>query len=291
MVQDLSYIKIAQNIPGFESFGTTPSELRNAMQKFTNDVRLEREASFEKLIGLVSRGIPVITLVRVGSIKDIRTGFTTWPALHWYVVSGYNAQKEEVYITDTNNNHRWISYDEFRSRWSWSVEKGAARTTLNSNGVKTRAMVWVDRTPFDKTAREESERRASLYVAALNGSGLTVCNNKSKQLSFAVAHFDVDYRRANPGKSRDIVKGWYKVDPGKCRQLIPSSYFASLGLDTDLYIHISGITLSDWATTRLCVDPVNAFSWDTNTQCSSSTRVTFSIVNRQKRPGLTINVQ
>ena len=63
------YIKIAQNIPGFESFGTTPSELRNAMQNFTSDVRLEREASFEKLIGLVSRGIPVITLVRVGSFK------------------------------------------------------------------------------------------------------------------------------------------------------------------------------------------------------------------------------
>ncbi|NJK52516.1 MAG: hypothetical protein HC936_06240 [Leptolyngbyaceae cyanobacterium SU_3_3] len=74
------HIKYAQNVPGFESFGTTPSELRNAMQKYANDVRLEREASFDDLIGLVSRGIPVITLVRVGSIKNFKTGYITWPA-------------------------------------------------------------------------------------------------------------------------------------------------------------------------------------------------------------------
>jgi len=145
-----SHIKYAQNIPGFESFGATPSELRNAMQKYANDVRLKREASFDNLIGLVSRGIPVITLVRLGSFKPAGFLSGTWPQLHWYVVSGYNTQKGEVYITDTNNNHRWISYDEFRSQWSWGVGRGAARSILNSNGVKTRAMVWIDRLPPEK---------------------------------------------------------------------------------------------------------------------------------------------
>ncbi len=76
------HIKIAQNIPDFESFGTTPSELRNAMQIYANDVILERESSFEKLIDLVSRGIPVITLVRVDSFKPAGIFSGTWPKLH-----------------------------------------------------------------------------------------------------------------------------------------------------------------------------------------------------------------
>ena len=141
------HIKYAQNIPGFESFGTTPSELRNAMQKYANDVRLEREASFDDLIGLVSRGIPVITLVRVGSFKPAGFLSGTWPQLHWYVVSGYDAQKGKVYVTDTNNNNRWIPYGEFRSQWEWGVGRGAASSTYNANGIKTRTMVWVDRPP------------------------------------------------------------------------------------------------------------------------------------------------
>ncbi len=141
------HIKMAQNIPGFESFGTTPSELRNAMRIYANDVILERESSFEKIIDLVSRGIPVITLVRVGEFKPAGIFSGTWPRLHWYVVSGYNAQSQQVYITDTDNNNGWISYDEFRSEWSWGIGRGLASSTLNSNGIKTRTMLWVDRTP------------------------------------------------------------------------------------------------------------------------------------------------
>ncbi|NJK52515.1 MAG: RICIN domain-containing protein [Leptolyngbyaceae cyanobacterium SU_3_3] len=52
-----------------------------------------------------------------------------------------------MYITDTNNNHRWIPYGEFRSQWEWGVGRGPASSTYNSNGIKTRTMVWVDRVP------------------------------------------------------------------------------------------------------------------------------------------------
>lgn len=154
------YIKIAQNIPGFESFGTTPSELRNAMQNFTSDVRLEREASFEKLIGLVSRGIPVITLVRLDSFKPAGFLSGTWPQLHWYVVSGYDVQSKRVYITDTiSRNSEWKPYDEFKNEWAWGIGRGAASSTLSSNGIKTRTMVWIDRTP---TPTVEAELRSEL---------------------------------------------------------------------------------------------------------------------------------
>jgi hypothetical protein len=131
--------------------GTAPHELRNAMSRWAGEeVKLERESSFERLLSLVSQGKPVITLVRVGSFKaesfgGIGTG--TWPLMHWFVVRGFDQNKREIYIHDTNESEYSLSYDDFMSKWSWGIGRGAASSTLDANGVKTRTMVWIDRTP------------------------------------------------------------------------------------------------------------------------------------------------
>ena len=145
-------------------------------------------------------------------------------------------------------------------------------------------------TPFDQQAYDEGVRKSSLRLAAVSGTGFTICNKTTKALKFAVGHFDAD----NPRNPRDIIRGWFNVDPDRCRRPISSSFFSNLPLDTDIYIHFAGdysLPSNASAVTRLCVDRSRDFAWNADTKCSSSDRVTFSIISRRERPGLTINVQ
>lgn len=150
-------VKRLGTFPGSNRLGTAPHELRNAMSRWAGEkVKLEREANFERLLSLVSQGKPVITLVRIGTIQGNRIGGIgiggTWPAMHWFVVNGFDQNERRISITDTTidpevgSNRYTLTYDDFMSQWSWGIGRGAASSTLDANGVKTRTMVWVDRT-------------------------------------------------------------------------------------------------------------------------------------------------
>ncbi|MFM5891016.1 MAG: C39 family peptidase, partial [Dolichospermum sp.] len=102
--------------------GTTPHALRDVMKRWEGDkVKLERKAEFNKLLGLLRQGKPVIVLLRVE--PSINVVGTTWPAMHWVVVNGFS--DKHIYFTETNDGKIYqYSYGDFQSKWDWRVGKG-----------------------------------------------------------------------------------------------------------------------------------------------------------------------
>ncbi len=126
--------------------GTTPHALRDVMKRWEGDnVQLERKSDFNKLLGLLRQGKPVVVLLRVGSEK---VAGTTWSAMHWVVVNGFSASEQKIYYTETADGKTYeYSYGEFQSNWDWRVGKGLASEALYKNGVEPKTMIWVDRVP------------------------------------------------------------------------------------------------------------------------------------------------
>lgn len=126
--------------------GTTPHALRDVMKRWEGEnVKLERKADFNKLVGLLRKGKPVLVLLRVGSTEVLRT---TWPEMHWVVVNGFSASDQKIYFTETNDGKTYeYSYGEFQSKWDWRVGKGLASESLYKNGAEPKTMIWVDRVP------------------------------------------------------------------------------------------------------------------------------------------------
>ncbi|NEZ54185.1 C39 family peptidase, partial [Adonisia turfae] len=133
--------------------GTTPHVLRDVMKQWEGDnVKLERRASFNKLLGLLRDGKPVVVLLRVGTIDPGATpvgiSFSgTWPEMHWVTVHGFSADEEKIYYTETNGKTYQYSYRDFQSKWDWRVGAGLANEALFANGVEPKTMIWVDRVP------------------------------------------------------------------------------------------------------------------------------------------------
>jgi hypothetical protein len=126
--------------------GTTPHVLRDVMKRWEGEsVKLERKADFATLKRLLSEGKPVVALLRVGSIDTVVAG--TWPAMHWVAINGFSESKRLIYFNDTDGGRYEKSYDEFLKEWDWSVGRGFASESLSKNGVQSRTMIWVDRTP------------------------------------------------------------------------------------------------------------------------------------------------
>lgn len=126
--------------------GTTPHALRDVMKRWEGEnVKLERKADFNQLLGLLRQGKPVVVLLRVGSTKIVGT---TWPEMHWVVVNGFSASDQKIYFTETNDGETYeYSYGDFQSKWDWRVGKGLASESLHKNGVEPKTMIWVDRVP------------------------------------------------------------------------------------------------------------------------------------------------
>jgi hypothetical protein len=161
--------------------GTTPHALRDVMKRWEGDnVKLERKADFNKLLGLLRQGKPVVALLRVGSTKIART---TWPAMHWVTVNGFDALNQKIYFTETTDGEiREYSYDDFQSKWDWRVGKGLASEALHKNGAEPKTMIWVDRVPpvvaqsqlppeSDQQTLEEEANRPLLIPLALYWNG------------------------------------------------------------------------------------------------------------------------
>ena len=130
-----------QNIPALHRFGTAPHELINIMSSYAGkDVKLQRKASFNDLVNLISQGKPVITLVK------LKGGH--FPTMHWWIVDGIDKRNRKFHVTDTNNSKRWYSYNEFRKKWDWKIGEGAAKRILKANGLELKTMVWIDRVPL-----------------------------------------------------------------------------------------------------------------------------------------------
>jgi N6-adenosine-specific RNA methylase IME4 len=126
--------------------GTTPHALRDVMKRWEGDnVKLERKADFNKLLGLLRQGKPVVALIR----NDTQSiAGTTWPTMHWIVINGFDQSKREIYFTETNDGGTYsYSYSEFQSMWDWRVGQGLASEALYKNGVEPKTMIWVDRVP------------------------------------------------------------------------------------------------------------------------------------------------
>jgi hypothetical protein len=108
-------------------------------------VKLERKADFATLKRVLSEGKPVVALLRVGSIDTVVAG--KWPAMHWVAVNGFNESEKLISVNDTDGSRYDLTYDEFQKQWDWSVGRGFASESLSKNGVQSRTMIWVDRTP------------------------------------------------------------------------------------------------------------------------------------------------
>lgn len=144
--------------PGSNYLGTAPHELRRAMhfEGVGGRVRLERQASFLELRRLLSQGKPVIALVRNGTLRpghEYQPLFFgslglnvagTWPAMHYFVVTGYDENQKMISYTETNGATQRVPYDQFLGMWGWGIGRGVPSTTLKANGVETRTMLWVD---------------------------------------------------------------------------------------------------------------------------------------------------
>jgi hypothetical protein len=127
--------------------GTPPLTLQQVMQRWEGDrVKKSPQTSFNRLVNLVRSGKPAIALVRVGSFNIPYIG--SIPYLHWIAVTGVDAQRQEVYYTDTNSQNYVLSYQDFQNRWNLGLDQdvsGAIANILKSNGVEPRTIVWVDR--------------------------------------------------------------------------------------------------------------------------------------------------
>ncbi|ULP72690.1 hypothetical protein BDGGKGIB_02335 [Nodularia sphaerocarpa UHCC 0038] len=145
--------------------GTTPHALRDVMKRWEGDnVKLERKADFNKLLGLLRQGKPVVVLLRVGSEKIVGT---TWPAMHWVVVNGFSASEQKIYFTETSDGKIYdYSYGEFQSNWDWRVGKGLASEALYKNGVEPKTMIWVDRVPPVVAQSQDTPSQPSILVAS-----------------------------------------------------------------------------------------------------------------------------
>ena len=148
--------------------GTTPHALRDVMKKWEgNNVKLERKADFNNLVGLLRQGKPVIALLRVGSTKVLGT---TWPVMHWVVVNGFSAPEQKIYYTETADGKTYeYSYDEFQSNWDWRVGTGLASEALHKNGVQSKTMIWVDRVPSEVLASNQPDLPSDISVSLGDG--------------------------------------------------------------------------------------------------------------------------
>ncbi|WP_161607222.1 C39 family peptidase [Prochlorothrix hollandica] len=144
--------------------GTTPHVLRDVMKRWEGEnVKLERKADFATLKRVLNEGKPVVALVRVGSIDTVVSG--TWPEMHWISVTGFNEQKREIYYTDTDGGNYYYTYDEFLGKWDWRVGTGFASEALYKNGVQSRTMIWVDRTPSSLASSPSSQNQANAQLS------------------------------------------------------------------------------------------------------------------------------
>jgi hypothetical protein len=132
-------------IEKWAGMGTTPHYLRDSMKKWEGDrVKLERNSNFDRLVGLLREGKPVIALIRNGTIK---IPLAATPNLHWICVTGYDDRSGAVHITDTDGSKDWVVKDDFLRQWNWHVGAGAVAEALYHNGVHSSTIIWIDRKP------------------------------------------------------------------------------------------------------------------------------------------------
>ncbi|MFN7347888.1 MAG: hemopexin repeat-containing protein [Dolichospermum sp.] len=192
--------------------GTTPHALRDVMKRWEGDnVKLERKADFNKLLGLLRQGKPVVVLLRVE--PSINVAGTTWPAMHWVVVNGFS--DKHIYFTETNDGKIYqYSYGDFQSKWDWRVGKGLASEALHKNGVQPKTMIWVDRVPpvvaqSQGTPSQQSDQPTSLF-SDVNRFDAGVLHPNGKAYFFAGdKYYRFDFQSDQLDKIGRIgVDGW-----------------------------------------------------------------------------------
>ncbi|MDB9482612.1 C39 family peptidase [Dolichospermum circinale CS-537/05] len=200
--------------------GTTPHALRDVMKRWEGDnVKLERKADFNKLLGLLRQGKPVIVLLRVGSDKHFGT---TWPIMHWVVVNGFSASEQKIYFTETEDGKTYeYSYGEFQSNWDWRVGKGLASEALHKNGVQPKTMIWVDRVPpvVAQSQGTPSQPVAYKKVFIKSAHGNYFLDHRISDRSLSLA--DQPYNPATGAYDGEL---WEIVDAGGGRVLIKSAH-------------------------------------------------------------------
>ncbi|MDB9477516.1 C39 family peptidase [Dolichospermum circinale CS-537/03] len=200
--------------------GTTPHALRDVMKRWEGDnVKLERKADFNKLLGLLRQGKPVIVLLRVGSDKHFGT---TWPIMHWVVVNGFSASEQKIYFTETEDGKTYeYSYGEFQSNWDWRVGKGLASEALHKNGVQPKTMIWVDRVPpvVAQSQGTPSQPVAYKKVFIKSAHGNYFLDHRISDRSLSLA--DQPYNPATGAYDGEL---WEIVDAGGGRVLIKSDH-------------------------------------------------------------------
>ncbi|MFM6507405.1 MAG: C39 family peptidase [Dolichospermum sp.] len=199
--------------------GTTPHALRDVMKRWEGDnVKLERKAEFNKLLGLLRQGKPVIVLLRVE--PSINVVGTTWPAMHWVVVNGFS--DKHIYFTETNDGKIYqYSYGDFQSKWDWRVGKGLASEALHKNGVQPKTMIWVDRVPSVVAQSQGTPSQPIAYkkVFIKSAHGNYFLDHRISDRSLSLA--DQPYNPATGAYDGEL---WEIVDAGGGKVLIKSAH-------------------------------------------------------------------
>jgi hypothetical protein len=119
--------------------GTPPPALERIMDARRATQR-ESGATFAKVLSLLGQGKPVIALIGWGSVEVPLAG-TAPQALHYVVLTGFDAAQQRIFYTDTDGVKKTFTYQTFQSRWSWPGS-GASLAGLELLGVKKKTILW-----------------------------------------------------------------------------------------------------------------------------------------------------
>ncbi len=140
-------------------FGTTPDFLARLIGEVTQGqaiAHVERQADWPTLKQRLVAGVPVLALVRTGTVQSQwgqGLGLTV-PTLHWIVVTGFNDDRQQVVFRDTQSNAVGaIAYADFLNEtadasqytWSWTLSDGSVAEVLRQTGTTPHTFLWIER--------------------------------------------------------------------------------------------------------------------------------------------------
>lgn len=139
--------------------GTTPDFLARLIGEVTQGkaiAHVERQAEWRTLKQRLVAGMPVLTLVRTGTVqKQWGPGLgLRVPTLHWIVVTGFDDDLQQVVFRDTQSNAMGkIAYADFLNEtvdasqyaWSWTLGDSSVAEVLRQTGTMPRTFLWIER--------------------------------------------------------------------------------------------------------------------------------------------------
>ena len=134
--------------------GTVPSHLLETMWHWRPETQIERAspANFDKILGLLRSGKPVIALINSGGtlgangrIRD--DGYLQYlgvvpRTLHYVVLTGFDERTRQIRYMDFDGVAKSWSFTEFMARWSYRTRGLSGDFLTGQLGCKERTIIW-----------------------------------------------------------------------------------------------------------------------------------------------------